>query len=58
MEKLSGMKVSPEWARALVACVDEVPVRARDPRRAWVWGVVVVLLAIAGGAGVAVWFGR
>jgi hypothetical protein len=57
MEKLSGVKVSAEWARALVACVDEVPVRSRDSRRAWVWGVVLVLSMVAGAAGVAVWFG-
>jgi hypothetical protein len=55
MDKLSGMRVSAEWARALVACVDEVPARSRDSRRRWVWSGVVVLLVVAG---VAVWFGR
>jgi hypothetical protein len=58
MDKLSGMRASAEWARALVACVDQVPVRSRDSRRRWVWGGVVVLLVVAGVAGVAVWFGR
>lgn len=57
MDKLSGMRVSAEWARALVACVDEVPVRSSRRRRGRVLGVVLVVIVVAGVAGVAVWFG-
>ena len=58
MEKLSGMRVSAEWARALVACVDDVPVRASRRGRGRALGFALVVLVVAGVAGVAVWFGR
>jgi hypothetical protein len=50
MEKLSGVRVSGEWARALVACVDVVPVRASrvSAGRVWVWGVLAIVSVGAG----------
>ncbi len=57
MEKLSGVRVSEEWARALVGCVDEAPSASRRSHRAWVFGGLIVLCVLAGGAGVVAWFG-
>ena len=55
MDKLSELRVPPEWESALIACLDEPPRRARDNRRAWAVSLVLVL---AGIAGIAVWFGH
>lgn len=58
MDKLSRMRVSKPWGDALIACLDEPPRHARDPKRAWMLGLALVLIGIAGVAGIAVWFGR
>ncbi|HMH66886.1 MAG TPA: hypothetical protein VK519_03095 [Pinirhizobacter sp.] len=58
MDKLSEMRVSPRWSTALIACLDEPPRRARDKRRAWGLGLALVLVGIAGVAGIAAWFGH
>jgi len=58
MDKLSQMRVSPRWGAALIACLDEPPRRARDRRGAWVLGVALALVGIAGVAGIAVWLGH
>jgi hypothetical protein len=55
MERLSGMRVSEEWARALVACVDEVPVGSGQRRRGWALGVALVVVGVVGVAGFVVW---
>lgn len=57
MEKLSGVRVSGEWARAVLACVDEAPAASRRSRLAWALGGLVVLCVLAGSAGVVAWFG-
>jgi hypothetical protein len=54
MEKLSGVRVSGEWARALVACVDEVPVGAARRRRGRAYGVVLGV-GVLGVVGIVVW---
>jgi hypothetical protein len=53
MDKLSELRVPPEWEAALVACLDETPPHLRRHRGAWVASLV---LAIAGAAGVILWF--
>jgi len=58
MDKLSELRVSPRWGAALIACLDEPPRRARDHRRAWALGLALVLIGIAGVAGIAVWLGH
>lgn len=54
MERLSGLRVSGEWATALVACVDPVPVGSVRRRRGWVLGVVVGVV-VSGVVGFVVW---
>ncbi|UPG88351.1 hypothetical protein L2Y96_13070 [Luteibacter aegosomaticola] len=49
MDKLSRMRVSPAWAAALTACLDEPP-----PIRRRVRGWMVALVLTLGGAGGAV----
>jgi hypothetical protein len=53
MEKLTGLRVSPDWERSLLACLDRPPPRVHDARHAWAAGVGLLLAAIAGAA---VWF--
>ena len=54
MERLSRLRVSPEWERALIACLDEPPKRP-GRLRPWILGFVLLLLVFAGLAGIAVW---
>jgi len=54
MERLSRLRVSPEWERALIACLDEPPKRP-GRLRPWMLGFVLLLLVFAGLAGIAVW---
>jgi hypothetical protein len=58
MDKLSHMRVSPHWKAALVACLDEPPRAVRDRRGAWLRGLALALVGIAGVAGIAVWLGH
>jgi hypothetical protein len=55
MDKLSGMRVSGPWARAVLACVDEVPAGTLRRRRRWVLGMVLVGVGLVVGLGVFVW---
>ncbi|APG05965.1 hypothetical protein BJI69_20030 [Luteibacter rhizovicinus DSM 16549] len=48
MDKLSGMRVSAPWARAVLACVDEVPAGTLRRRRRRVLGMVLVGLIVVG----------
>jgi hypothetical protein len=50
MEKLSRMRVSPEWAVALTACLDVSP-PVRSHRRGWLVAIGLALVG-AGSAGV------
>jgi len=55
MDKLSGMRVSGPWARAVLACVDEVPAGTLRRRRWWVLGMVLLGVVLVVGLGVFVW---
>jgi hypothetical protein len=55
MEKLSGLRVSAEWARAVLACVDHVPAGSLRRRRGWVLGMVFAVVVGAGVVGFGVW---
>lgn len=55
MERLSRLRVSPEWERALIDCLDKPPKRPLDRRRLGGLVFVLVLIAFAGIAGIAVW---
>jgi NADH:ubiquinone oxidoreductase subunit len=55
MDRLSEMRVPPDWSAALIACLDQPPARARNRRRKWAFGLVLIL---AGFAGLAVWLLR
>lgn len=55
MDKLSGMRMSGPWARAVLACVDEVPAGTMRRRRRWVLGTVLLGTVLVGGFGVFVW---
>ena len=54
MDKLSGMRVSGPWARAVLACVDEVPAGTLRRRRRRVLGMVLLGVVVVG-VGVVVW---
>jgi len=54
MERLSRVRVSPEWERALIASLDAPPKRP-SRRVPWVLGFLLLLLVFAGLAGIAVW---
>jgi NADH:ubiquinone oxidoreductase subunit len=55
MDRLSELRVPPDWSSALIACLDEAPTRARNRRRIWAFGLALIL---AGLAGLAVWLFR
>lgn len=56
MEKLSLLRVPPEWESALIACLDDPPRRPRPGcRLTWIASLV---LALAGIAGIAAWYAR
>jgi 4-hydroxybenzoate polyprenyltransferase len=55
MDKLSGMRMSGPWARAVLACVDEVPAGTVRRRRRWVLGMVLVGVGLVVCLGVFVW---
>jgi len=55
MDRLSELRVPPDWSSALIACLDQPPARAVDRRRTWAFGLVLIL---AGLAGLAVWLFR
>ena len=55
MDKLSGMRVSGPWARAVLACVDEVPAGTLLRRRRRVLGMVLLGVGLVVGLGVFVW---
>jgi hypothetical protein len=54
MERLSRLRVSPEWECALIACLDVPPKRPRS-RLFLILGCALLLLVFAGIAGIAVW---
>lgn len=54
MDRLSELRVPPDWSRALIACLDEPPVRARRRRRTSAIGFAIAIV-LAGLAGFAVW---
>ena len=55
MDKLSEVRVPPEWEDALIASLDRAPARTRGHGRIRALGLALVL---AGIAGIAVWFGH
>ncbi|SFW28410.1 MULTISPECIES: hypothetical protein [Luteibacter] len=54
MQKLSGLRVPPEWEAALIACLDQPPRRARSRRSLWL-GIVLLAFVLAGIAGTVAW---
>jgi hypothetical protein len=54
MEKLSRLRVPPEWETAFIACLDRPPTRPRG-RRGW---AACLLLALAGCVAFVLWLIR
>jgi hypothetical protein len=52
MDRLAALRLSAEWERALVACLDHAPPPARTRFRTWAFYFAVLMGSLAG---IAIW---